>query len=215
MKKIFVLGILILAIFVIGCSQQTEKPGQTQIANPASVYCKEQGGSLDIKTNSDGSQTGYCTLKDGTECEEWSYFRKECPQERKGNQTRAVQPEQLSEQPDLNAFNEYFTEFHLAKLPVGQKLGPPNFPTKTSVYSSADQFCSSWNQKKDIPAGSMATAVYDSNSKQYAAQKAPFPRELRTGNSAGCQDMTFSAGKYEYKVYVNDVLVAVLPFEVR
>ena len=51
-----------------------------QIANPASVYCDEQGHNLEIRTNADGSQTGYCIFDDGTECEEWAYYRKECKQ---------------------------------------------------------------------------------------------------------------------------------------
>jgi len=80
MKKIIL--ILTLIILISGCTKQIteEKPGeQAQIANPASVYCEEQGGTLEIRTADDGSQTGYCTLKDGTECEEWAYYRRECP----------------------------------------------------------------------------------------------------------------------------------------
>ncbi len=83
MKKIILF--LVLLIFIIGCAKQTEKPVEqkqaqtTQIANPASVYCEEQGGKLEIRTDADGGQAGYCTLKDGTECEEWAYYRGECP----------------------------------------------------------------------------------------------------------------------------------------
>ena len=46
------------------------------IANPASVYCKENNGTLEIRSNEQG-QYGVC-LKDGKECEEWAYFREEC-----------------------------------------------------------------------------------------------------------------------------------------
>jgi len=48
------------------------------IANPASVYCEKQGGTLELRNENEGS-IGICTLKDGTECEEWTYFRGECP----------------------------------------------------------------------------------------------------------------------------------------
>ena len=51
---------------------------QTQIANPASVNCIEKGGTLKIM-DGEGGQYGICTLPDGTECEEWAYFRGECP----------------------------------------------------------------------------------------------------------------------------------------
>jgi putative hemolysin len=50
------------------------------IANPASVFCKAQGGESKIITAQDGSQSGVCTLKDGTQCDEWAYYRGECPE---------------------------------------------------------------------------------------------------------------------------------------
>lgn len=59
-----------------------ETQDQQQIANPASVYCEEQGGTLEIRTAADGSQAGYCTIN-GIECEEWAFFRKECPVQEK------------------------------------------------------------------------------------------------------------------------------------
>jgi putative hemolysin len=48
------------------------------LPNPASEYCLEQGGQLEMRTAADGSQTGYCLFPDGTECEEWAFFRGEC-----------------------------------------------------------------------------------------------------------------------------------------
>lgn len=48
------------------------------LANPASVNCVEQGGRSEIRTAADGSQTGACIFPDGSECEEWALFRKEC-----------------------------------------------------------------------------------------------------------------------------------------
>lgn len=53
------------------------KEEPVKIANPASQFCVDNGGALMIKTASDGSQTGYCTIK-GVECEEWALFRGEC-----------------------------------------------------------------------------------------------------------------------------------------
>jgi putative hemolysin len=52
--------------------------GMLGMPNPASVYCEEQGGQLEIRTAEDGSQTGYCIFPDGSECEEWAFFRGEC-----------------------------------------------------------------------------------------------------------------------------------------
>jgi putative hemolysin len=48
------------------------------IANPASTYCLEQGGTSEIRTAEDGSQYGVCSLPDGRECEEWAFFRGKC-----------------------------------------------------------------------------------------------------------------------------------------
>jgi len=50
----------------------------SEIANPASVYCEKQNGTSKIITASDGSQSGLCVLQNGTECDEWKFFRGEC-----------------------------------------------------------------------------------------------------------------------------------------
>ena len=60
---------------------KTETPAEewtgevAQIANPASVYCEEQGGTLTIVEDKEGNQSGMCKLADGTEVEEWEYYR--------------------------------------------------------------------------------------------------------------------------------------------
>jgi putative hemolysin len=59
-------------------STSTESTG---IANPASVFCEEQGGTVDIRDDAEGEgQIGICILPDNSECEEWAYFRGECTQ---------------------------------------------------------------------------------------------------------------------------------------
>ena len=45
--------------------------------NPASVYCTDNGWSLNIVDGKDG-QYGMCTFSDGSQCEEWTYYRGEC-----------------------------------------------------------------------------------------------------------------------------------------
>jgi len=49
--------------------------GPVNMPNPASVYCEQNGGRLDIRSDPSGSQYGVCILPDGGECEEWAYFR--------------------------------------------------------------------------------------------------------------------------------------------
>jgi putative hemolysin len=46
--------------------------------NPASVYCEQQGFKVEIRTAADGNQAGFCLFPDGSECDEWTYFRGEC-----------------------------------------------------------------------------------------------------------------------------------------
>lgn len=46
--------------------------------NPASAFCEEKGYTLEIRTAEDGSQSGVCIFPDGSECDEWAYFRGEC-----------------------------------------------------------------------------------------------------------------------------------------
>jgi hypothetical protein len=122
----------------------------------------------------------------------------------------------LSEQPDKTKFDEYFTRVYLGKLPLGVQVGPPNnFPVKTGVFTSADQFCSDFLIIKTIPAGTLGTAVYDTDKNEYTRPKANIPMELKQGGTSGCETMDFLPGKYEYKIYADDVLVSAIPFEVK
>ena len=52
-----------------------EKP--IGMANPASVNCSDNGWTLNIIDWKDG-QYGMCSFSDGSQCEEWAYFRHEC-----------------------------------------------------------------------------------------------------------------------------------------
>ncbi len=48
-----------------------------RIANPASTYCVENNGKLEIREGEKG-QYGVCIFLDGSRCEEWSFLRSEC-----------------------------------------------------------------------------------------------------------------------------------------
>ena len=47
----------------------------TQIANPASEYCVAQWGTVNIVKDDEWNESGMCKLADGTEVDEWKYFR--------------------------------------------------------------------------------------------------------------------------------------------
>jgi len=71
---------IVCLAFLTCCSPKdaSAEGSNVAIANPASANCEEQGGKLEIRTAEDGSQAGYCILKDGSECEEWAFYRGEC-----------------------------------------------------------------------------------------------------------------------------------------
>jgi len=80
MKQMTIILLLaIVSLLVVGCSNAPNVNDSSQLANPASVNCEKNGGTLDIVTDETGGQVGMCVLKDGTVCEEWAYFRGECP----------------------------------------------------------------------------------------------------------------------------------------
>ncbi len=123
----------------------------------------------------------------------------------------------LSEQPDQQVFSEYFTEISLGTLPPGVNPGPPaGNPTPMTIFTPNDQFCTSMNIIKDV---NVATGIYYPQAMRWIRAKAVFPGVLRAGQSMiGCDGALVSSlvpGKYEYKIWVGDALVAVLPFEVR
>jgi putative hemolysin len=68
---------LAAVLIISGCSSSDENGDQSELANPASVYCEQQGGTVDIRTDESGGQIGYCVFADGTEVEEWAYYRGE------------------------------------------------------------------------------------------------------------------------------------------
>ena len=57
------------------------EPKSGQIANPASKYCIEKGGKLDIRKDAAGNEFGMCVFPNGRECEEWALMRGQCSAE--------------------------------------------------------------------------------------------------------------------------------------
>jgi len=48
------------------------------LANPASAFCIEKGGQVNIVTDASGGQSGVCVFPDGSRCEEWAFYRGQC-----------------------------------------------------------------------------------------------------------------------------------------
>ena len=73
MNKIMLCLFLIFALAACAAPQTN-----MNMPNPASVYCEEQGNTLEIRTAQDGSQSGECIFPDGSSCDEWAFYRGEC-----------------------------------------------------------------------------------------------------------------------------------------
>ena len=76
-------------LLAAGCAASGPAPGPAApktstpvigMANPASKYCIDKGGTLQIRKDAAGNQAGWCTLPDGTVMEEWALFRRDHPQ---------------------------------------------------------------------------------------------------------------------------------------
>ena len=83
--------LILCCVLLVGCAHsasqpenvvpsETSNPHPTQagMPNPASAYCEQQGNKVDIRTAADGSQSGVCIFPDGSECDEWAFYRGEC-----------------------------------------------------------------------------------------------------------------------------------------
>lgn len=82
MKTIFRILILIVISTLVLAACATEEPtpeGAVGMANPASVYCEEQGGTVVNKMRGDLGEYGVCMFEDNLQCEEWAMYRGECP----------------------------------------------------------------------------------------------------------------------------------------
>lgn len=80
MNKKIVIGIMMAIVFVSGIVAGFvlfSEHNNTEIANPASVNCLDQGGTVSM-VQTDQGEHGICTFNDGSQCEEWALFREEC-----------------------------------------------------------------------------------------------------------------------------------------
>lgn len=77
MKKLVLFGATIMAL--VACAQISsidEKEKAVGMANPASVFCEQQGGKSVNRKDAEGNAYGVCHLPNGQVVEEWEYFRK-------------------------------------------------------------------------------------------------------------------------------------------
>ncbi|MCR9908234.1 DUF333 domain-containing protein [Vibrio campbellii] len=77
MKKTTLVTAVAAAMVLAGCSTYegaTRSNEYTAAANPAAVYCVQQGGELDTVTEN-GERVTYCQLSENERFEQWEYYR--------------------------------------------------------------------------------------------------------------------------------------------
>lgn len=70
--KIVVIGLF--AVLLLACGSEQHDSSSVSMANPAAVYCVEQGGDPQLKKTVDG-EVGYCHFADGRVVEQWDFYR--------------------------------------------------------------------------------------------------------------------------------------------
>lgn len=92
-------GVILVALLSTNCALATEP---AQLANPAAVYCREQGYTLEIRTDADGGQYGVCIFPDGSECDAWAFYRGECVPVSAGASAEQATSSPPTEEPGIN-----------------------------------------------------------------------------------------------------------------
>ncbi len=76
MKKTTLVTAVAAAMVLAGCStyEGATRSNEYTAANPAAVYCVQQGGELDTVTEN-GERVTYCQLSENERFEQWEYYR--------------------------------------------------------------------------------------------------------------------------------------------
>jgi putative hemolysin len=72
-RRSLVATVLVAAAALYACDD--EGGDEPELPNPASAFCEEQGGRVELEIDDTGGERGICVLPDGTRVDEWQYFR--------------------------------------------------------------------------------------------------------------------------------------------
>ena len=140
------LSIFLTLFFAASLSacQQVEPQEEAAIPNPASVYCLEQGGRVEIREDAAGGQYGLCIFPDGSECEEWAFYRGECQpggtQSSVPIQEPAADPAQPADEWQVYQYQQAGYRFNLPPGAVVEVGDDPLRSLTISGTSAAEEF---------------------------------------------------------------------------
>ena len=108
-KTFWLVALLAAGVLTLAGCGKTEAPvdENAEIANPASVYCEENGWTLVLEEGA-----WLCMFADGSYCEEWAYQRWEC---QPGDMMYNVVPEEefiddVEQKADWNGTSEIYSD---------------------------------------------------------------------------------------------------------
>ena len=136
-KALFIICILLGIGFSAACSpNQTDPNPEPNMPNPASVNCEQNGGKLELRQDALGGVAGICIFPDGSECDEWAFFRHECkPGDSLLNTVPAASPVGI-ESPPIIPPEEASDGWNIYR---NEELGYSfHYPAYTAVTMNAD-----------------------------------------------------------------------------
>lgn len=79
-RLLVVLLALMVLVGLSACEAAVESEmSPIKIANPASIFCKDQGGQLVTEFRTNIGEYGVCVFEGNYKCEEWAMYRNRCP----------------------------------------------------------------------------------------------------------------------------------------
>jgi len=120
----------------------------------------------------------------------------------------------ISASVDQDTLKEYFRFFHVGKATEMPKDRPPTFePTKT--FKLGDHFCVEGESSKDV---TWTYEIYNPYEKIEIEPKGTLRNQKADFRFLECRLLPsniMSGKKYEYRLYIENTLAAIFPFEVR
>jgi len=110
----------------------------------------------------------------------------------------------------MATYNKYFSDLGIGRMPPGENVSPLALEKNVTVFKTTDQICLYGNIILECQ---LRSTMYDTATGK-VAEEGGLPKPMK-GGFAGWEPMPVPVGKYEYKVYIGDILVGIFPFEVR
>jgi len=179
----------------------------------SAIVCSQLAGCNSSEIKDGLAKDSAASKEAGTE--ETDYGATEDVQE-KTEETReespaAIEETKIPEGPNVEKSDEYFSDIGLGKLAADADLLQDMEPD-ISIFLPDEGICLCGTLKKSAIIG---VAIYNPETSSYESERQDLPQTLEKGGFASCSELTAGSGKYEYRVYIGDSLVAVLPFEVK